>query len=227
MPSQSLINSSNPLSKSDPSFSKSEQASPHRWCFQASVAVVDCGRTSVIFSGSRITPDQNCVFHRQRDDSTLSPTRTGICKRDLQHYLLLELPPFVSDSFGKCHRSQCHRFLMKLNNETVSIELKNGTVSAHVCIACNLSLKTCTAYSCKFVSCSCLIPQTRIEIRVVFVFGPCRVRTRIEIRVVFVFAKFVSCKFVSDTNTRHDDTNCQHKKQNTHFFRQKYAHMKV
>ncbi|KAL4569933.1 hypothetical protein LXL04_025580 [Taraxacum kok-saghyz] len=42
------------------------------------------------------------------------------------------------------------------------------------------------------VSCSCLIPQTRIEIR-----------------VVFVFAKFVSCKFVSDTNTRHDDTNCQ------------------
>ncbi|KAL4560654.1 hypothetical protein LXL04_032807 [Taraxacum kok-saghyz] len=33
--------------------------------------------------------------------------------------------------------------------------------------------------------------------------------TRIEIRVVFVFAKFVSCKFVSDTNTRHDDTNCQ------------------
>ncbi|KAL4564193.1 hypothetical protein LXL04_028249 [Taraxacum kok-saghyz] len=42
------------------------------------------------------------------------------------------------------------------------------------------------------VSCSCLIPQTRIEIR-----------------VVFVFAKFVSCKFVSDTDTRHDDTNCQ------------------
>ena len=42
------------------------------------------------------------------------------------------------------------------------------------------------------VSCSCLIPQTRIEIR-----------------VVFVFAKFVSCKFVSDTDTRHDDTNWQ------------------
>ncbi|KAL4577573.1 hypothetical protein LXL04_013682 [Taraxacum kok-saghyz] len=42
------------------------------------------------------------------------------------------------------------------------------------------------------VSCSCFIPQTRIEIR-----------------VVFVFAKFVSCKFVSDTNTRHDDTDCQ------------------
>ncbi|KAL4561244.1 hypothetical protein LXL04_033407 [Taraxacum kok-saghyz] len=42
------------------------------------------------------------------------------------------------------------------------------------------------------VSCSCLIPQTRIKIR-----------------VVFVFAKFVSCKFVSDTNTRHGDTDCQ------------------
>ncbi|KAL4565252.1 hypothetical protein LXL04_029338 [Taraxacum kok-saghyz] len=42
------------------------------------------------------------------------------------------------------------------------------------------------------VSCSCLIPQTRIEIR-----------------VVFVFAKFVSCKFVSDTDIRHDDTNFQ------------------
>ncbi|KAL4575856.1 hypothetical protein LXL04_011943 [Taraxacum kok-saghyz] len=33
--------------------------------------------------------------------------------------------------------------------------------------------------------------------------------TRIKIRVVFVFAKFVSCKFVSDTNTRHADTDCQ------------------
>ncbi|KAL4567497.1 hypothetical protein LXL04_023082 [Taraxacum kok-saghyz] len=46
----------------------------------------------------------------------------------------------------------------------------------------------------KFVSCSCLA-------RVVF--------TRIEIRVVFVFAKFVSCKFMFDTDTRHDNTNCQ------------------
>ncbi|KAL4582977.1 hypothetical protein LXL04_007541 [Taraxacum kok-saghyz] len=68
-----------------------------------------------------------------------------------------------------------------------------------------------------FVSCSCL--KTRHELK--FVSCSCRVRvwpvscsclipqTRIEIRVVFVFAKFVSCKFVSDTNTRHDDTNCQ------------------
>ncbi|KAL4581936.1 hypothetical protein LXL04_006470 [Taraxacum kok-saghyz] len=43
-----------------------------------------------------------------------------------------------------------------------------------------------------FESCSCLIPQARIKIR-----------------VMFVFAKFVSCKFVSDTNTRHGDTDCQ------------------
>ncbi|KAL4558853.1 hypothetical protein LXL04_037057 [Taraxacum kok-saghyz] len=59
--------------------------------------------------------------------------------------------------------------------------------------ACNLSLKSGTAYSCKFVSCSCLV-------RVVF--------TRIKIRVVFVFAKFVSCKFVYDTNTRHVGQLC-------------------
>ncbi|KAL4586451.1 hypothetical protein LXL04_011087 [Taraxacum kok-saghyz] len=52
-------------------------------------------------------------------------------------------------------------------------------------------------YSCRVrvwcVSCSCLIPQTRIKI--------C---------VVFVFANFVSCKFVSDKNTRYADTDCQH-----------------
>ncbi|KAL4582630.1 hypothetical protein LXL04_007187 [Taraxacum kok-saghyz] len=33
--------------------------------------------------------------------------------------------------------------------------------------------------------------------------------TRIIIRVVFVFGKFVSCKFVSDTDIRHGDTDCQ------------------
>ncbi|KAL4569652.1 hypothetical protein LXL04_025294 [Taraxacum kok-saghyz] len=42
-----------------------------------------------------------------------------------------------------------------------------------------------------------------------FEFMASNTMTRIEIRVVFVFAKFVSCKFVSDTDTRHDDTNCQ------------------
>ncbi|KAL4568811.1 hypothetical protein LXL04_024427 [Taraxacum kok-saghyz] len=68
----------------------------------------------------------------------------------------------------------------------------------------------CSFVSCFFcfVSCSCL--KTRHELK--FVSCSCLARvvfTRIEIRVVFVFAKFVSCKFVSDTNTRHDDTNCQ------------------
>ncbi|KAL4567143.1 hypothetical protein LXL04_022717 [Taraxacum kok-saghyz] len=62
-----------------------------------------------------------------------------------------------------------------------------------------------------------------------FVSCPCRVRvqavsclcftgqTRIIIRVVFVFGKFVSCKFVSDTNTRHDDTDCQEGRIPLHF----------
>ncbi|KAL4574923.1 hypothetical protein LXL04_021763 [Taraxacum kok-saghyz] len=84
---------------------------------------------------------------------------------------------------------------------------KRHILGLRTTFACNLSLKTGTAVSCLFVSCSCL---TRHELK--FVSCSCLARvvfTRIEIRVVFVFAKFVSCKFVSDTNTRHDDTNCQ------------------
>lgn len=42
------------------------------------------------------------------------------------------------------------------------------------------------------VSCLCLIYETRFSIR-----------------VVFVFSKFVSCKFVSNTYTRHANTYCQ------------------
>ncbi|KAL4565313.1 hypothetical protein LXL04_029401 [Taraxacum kok-saghyz] len=61
-------------------------------------------------------------------------------------------------------------------------------------------------YSCDtvtFVSCLC-----RVRVRAVSC--PCFIgQTRIIIRVVFVFGKFVSCKFVSDTDTRHGDTDCQ------------------
>ncbi|KAL4569316.1 hypothetical protein LXL04_024952 [Taraxacum kok-saghyz] len=191
---------SRPLHSSDPK-SISPSGAPAHSDSPVAPAHSDAPGLHCLLRDSPVPPAQILL------NQILEFTRLGFAESDL----------FVSNALVeyKFIRFAESDFPLHLRDDVDCVEVA-GVGDDDDIFVCNLSLKTGTAVSCLFVSCSCL---TRHELK--FVSCSCRVRvcpvscsclipqTRIEIRVVFVFAKFVSCKFVSDTDTRHDDTNCQ------------------